>query len=102
MLLCRLQKFKLNIANSVVNQQNASMESMNTNQLVDLFSVEAPKEGGKDRDGGDRENGMDDGSTVGLGGAAKGVIEDLEALWEDDQYAEEFNLDSYVESLKKG
>ncbi|RKP15030.1 SNF2 family N-terminal domain-containing protein [Piptocephalis cylindrospora] len=95
-----LQKFKLNVANSVVNQQNASLESMNTNQLVDLFSVSTTQEPGKNR--AVDEAGMEDDSTAGLGGAAKGVIEDLEALWEDDQYAEEFNLDSYVESLKRG
>lgn len=34
-----LQRFKLNIASSVVNQQNAGLATMNTNQVLDLFDV---------------------------------------------------------------
>jgi hypothetical protein len=33
-----LQRFKLNIANSVVNEDNASLKSMDTAQLLDLFT----------------------------------------------------------------
>lgn len=35
----RLQRFKLNIASSVVNEQNAGLATMNTNQVLDLFDV---------------------------------------------------------------
>nr|CDI54990.1 snf2 chromatin remodeling protein [Melanopsichium pennsylvanicum 4] len=34
-----LQSFKLNIANSVVNQQNAGLESMDTEGILDLFNA---------------------------------------------------------------
>ena len=34
-----LQKFKLNIAGSVVNQQNADMATMDTQSVVDLFKI---------------------------------------------------------------
>ena len=34
-----LQRFKLNIANSIVTQQNSDLESMDTGQVLDLFSV---------------------------------------------------------------
>jgi TATA-binding protein-associated factor len=34
-----LQRFKLNIASSVVNEQNAGLSTMNTNQVLDLFDV---------------------------------------------------------------
>ncbi|EST08987.1 SNF2-related [Kalmanozyma brasiliensis GHG001] len=34
-----LQRFKLNVANSVVNQQNAGMDSMETEQILDLFNA---------------------------------------------------------------
>jgi hypothetical protein len=46
-----LQRFKLSIANTVVNAENASLDSMNTGQLLDLFSVsKAPKKvGGRER-----------------------------------------------------
>lgn len=39
-----LQRFKLSVANSVINSENASMKTMNTDQLLDLFtSAEALK-----------------------------------------------------------
>lgn len=33
-----LQKFKLSVANAVINSENASMNTMNTDQLLDLFT----------------------------------------------------------------
>lgn len=33
-----LQKFKLSVANAVINAENASMKTMNTDQLLDLFA----------------------------------------------------------------
>lgn len=39
-----LQKFKLSVANAVINSENASMKTMNTDQLLDLFgSAETSK-----------------------------------------------------------
>jgi TATA-binding protein-associated factor len=35
----RLQRFKLNIASSVVTQQNASLSTMGTDQVLDLFQL---------------------------------------------------------------
>ncbi|CDS01912.1 related to MOT1-transcriptional accessory protein [Sporisorium scitamineum] len=35
-----LQRFKLNVANSVVNQQNSGMDSMETEQILDLFNAQ--------------------------------------------------------------
>ncbi|KAJ1931717.1 TATA-binding protein-associated factor mot1, partial [Linderina pennispora] len=34
-----LQAFKLHMANTIVNQQNSGLASMNTDQLLDLFNV---------------------------------------------------------------
>ena len=39
-----LQRFKLDVANSVVNQDNVSLKSMDAGRLLDLFSLET-KEG---------------------------------------------------------
>lgn len=39
-----LQRFKLNIANSVISQENASLSSMGTDQLLDLFHVRVQNE----------------------------------------------------------
>lgn len=35
-----LQKFKISIANTVISQDNASMQSMGTDQLLNLFSLD--------------------------------------------------------------
>lgn len=34
-----LQKFKLNIANTVISQDNSSLRSMNTAEILDLFQL---------------------------------------------------------------
>ena len=34
-----LQKFKLNIANTVISQDNSSLQAMNTSDLLDLFQI---------------------------------------------------------------
>lgn len=39
-----LQRFKLNIASSVVTQQNAGLGSMNTGEVLDLFKVSSEPE----------------------------------------------------------
>lgn len=33
-----LQKFKLSVANAIINADNASLKTMNTDQLLDLFT----------------------------------------------------------------
>lgn len=39
-----LQRFKVSVANAVINAENASLKTMNTDQLLDLFaSAEMPK-----------------------------------------------------------
>lgn len=35
-----LQKFKMSIANTVISQDNASLQSMGTDQLLDLFTLD--------------------------------------------------------------
>jgi hypothetical protein len=39
-----LQKFKLNIANTVVTTDNSSLKTMDTGQLLDLFAIEVREE----------------------------------------------------------
>ena len=37
-----LQRFKVSVANAVINAENASMKTMNTDQLLDLFASVEP------------------------------------------------------------
>lgn len=45
-----LQRFKLNVANSVVNQQNKGMDSMDTDQILDLFNAQGGGGGKEDKE----------------------------------------------------
>jgi len=35
-----LQKFKMSIANTIINQENTSLQSMGTDQLLNLFTLD--------------------------------------------------------------
>lgn len=106
-----LQKFKMNIASSIVNQQNAGLASMDTHQLLDLF--DSDKVGGESTEGDNNEkdseaskkqkkmNGIDDVTDEGgLGGKAGTAVKELGELWDEKQYEEEYNLDSFIRTLK--
>ncbi|KAI8639842.1 hypothetical protein BD408DRAFT_371118 [Parasitella parasitica] len=88
-----LQKFKMNIANSIVNQQNSGLHSMDTDQILDLFNVGNDIESSSKKK--PKNNNAD---TEGLGNA-KAVLENLETLWDEKDYEEEYNIDSFISSL---
>ncbi|KAK6465367.1 transcriptional accessory protein [Scheffersomyces coipomensis] len=100
-----LQKFKMNIANTIVNQQNAGLASMDTNQLLDLFEVDETtariveeKEVVEERKEG---TGVpEDVGAGGLTGKAAGAVGDLAELWDASQYEDEYNLDNFIKNLK--
>jgi TATA-binding protein-associated factor len=100
-----LQKFKMNIASTIVSQQNAGLASMDTNQLLDLFDVEQSGqqeqseeiEGEADSKTNSKEDIINE---SGLTGKAGAVIGELGELWDQSQYDEEYNLDSFIKSLK--
>ncbi|KAK2572016.1 TATA-binding protein-associated factor 172 [Acropora cervicornis] len=85
-----LQKFKLNIANTVISQDNSSLSTMDTGQLLDLFTVEKEKK--KEKSSAKQNN---------TGQASlKTMMENLGELWDEEQYETEYNLDNFIESLK--
>ena len=105
-----LQRFKIDIASTVVNQQNAGLQSMQTDQILDLFNVSAdsndpaalpaPPSNAKD----DR-TGIDENDAVDATGALrekgkKGFLDELGELWDEKQYDEEFDLDGFLGKMK--
>ncbi|RUP50793.1 hypothetical protein BC936DRAFT_137667 [Jimgerdemannia flammicorona] len=90
-----LQKFKLNIANTIVNQQNTGLQSMDTDQILDLFNV-TPNSEEKARKRKDHEAA----TAASKRSTTKTVLENLETLWDDKQYEEEYNLDNFISGLK--
>ncbi|KAH9873083.1 hypothetical protein J1614_005480 [Plenodomus biglobosus] len=108
--ILNLQRFKIDVASTVVNQQNAGLGSMQTDQILDLFNVSAdsndpsalppPPSNAKD-DG----TGIDENDAVDATGALrekgkKGFLDDLGELWDERQYEEEFDLDGFLGKMK--
>lgn len=95
-----LQRFKLSVANTVINAENASLNSMDTTQLLDLFTVSG---GGKVVDRvRHNEDEQDLSVTTAAAGSGKGLkamLNGLEELWDQSQYNEEYNLNQFVARL---
>jgi TATA-binding protein-associated factor len=96
-----LQRFKLDVANAVVNSDNMSLAAMDTGQMLELFTAEkgarqgeAPK---KDAPAGGAGAAAADAVAGGLNTALTG----LDELWDESQYKEEFALDGFIKSLNK-
>ena len=69
-----VQRFKMNIANEVVTQQNGGLQTMDTDQLLDLFEVGDVKE-----------------KRVVQGSGKNAVLAELGELYDDDHYNEDVN-----------
>ena len=97
-----LQRFKIDVASTVVNQQNAGLGTMETDQILDLFNLgettDAPEAGNGDVSG--REEDMVDATGEVREKGKKGWLDDLGELWDDRQYEEEYNLDSFLATMK--
>jgi TATA-binding protein-associated factor len=98
-----LQRFKIDVASTVVNQQNAGLGTMDTDQLLDLFNLGEMADGAEkpaqDTAVGNEVDMVDiDGEVKEKG--KKGWLDDLGELWDDRQYQEEYNLDSFLASMK--
>lgn len=87
-----LQQFKMTVANSVVNKDNISMNTMDTANLLDLFAY-TPK-------GGDttlQQQASNSDKPSGL----KSLLEGMGDLWDEKQYDEEFSLQKFMGKLAK-
>ncbi|CAH0750596.1 unnamed protein product [Diatraea saccharalis] len=82
-----LQKFKLMTANTVISSENAALETMGTDQLLDLFQPPgtAPKPSYNSFQ-------LD---------ASNPAPELPPDLWDDAQYEEEYDMTSFIKSLNK-
>ncbi|XP_066254641.1 TATA-binding protein-associated factor 172 [Euwallacea similis] len=83
-----LQKFKVQTANTVISGENSKMETMGTEQLLDLFSNKPSS--GKDTAG----------SSTTSGNGIKAVLDSLPELWEHKQYEDEYDLSQFMSKLQ--
>ncbi|XP_039028640.1 TATA-binding protein-associated factor BTAF1-like isoform X2 [Hibiscus syriacus] len=94
-----LQRFKLSVANAVINADNASLKTMNTDQLLDLFaSAETSKKGASASKRSDSSIDADP-KLMGTGKGLKAILGGLEELWDQSQYTEEYNLSQFLNKL---
>lgn len=106
-----LQRFKIDVASTVVNQQNAGLGSMQTDQILDLFNVSAdasdasalPPPPSNNKDGG--TSGISENDAVDAEGnlrekGKKGFLDEIGELWDESQYEEEFDLGGFLERMK--
>jgi TATA-binding protein-associated factor len=72
----------------VITQENSSFATMDTSQVLDLFSV---------------ENKKDKKTTANKPASSKtsmsDVLENLGELWEQEQYEQEYDLNSFMNKL---
>lgn len=88
-----LQKFKILTANTVVSADNASLQTMGTSQIFDLFN------GGNNKAS---NSGTAATAAGGSGGMSMNtIIENLPELWSEHQYEEEYDMGNFVQALKK-
>ncbi|KAL5473673.1 hypothetical protein EMCRGX_G028184 [Ephydatia muelleri] len=86
-----LQKFKLNIANTVITQENSSLLSMNTADLLDLFQLSEMTESKAESASAGKEG----------RNSMKRVLESMPELWDESQYTNEYDLSNFMKSLAK-
>ncbi|WQF76163.1 Putative TATA-binding protein-associated factor Mot1 [Colletotrichum destructivum] len=103
-----LQRFKIDVASTVVNQQNAGLATMDTDQILDLFNLgdtgpslisDKPQNAmeGREEDMVDIETG--DVVTSKQPGK-KAWLDDLGDLWDNRQYEESFDLDGFLKTMQ--
>jgi len=109
-----LQAFKMHVASSVVNAQNASLATMNTQELLDLFKLSPatqqqvpPPSSAAPSISGDLElaaaaavggGGANRGGRAGRSGGLNSVLQGVGELWSAQEY-EEYELDGFLATL---
>ena len=99
-----LQRFKIDVASTVVNQQNAGLGTMETDQILDLFNLSdtAAAIAPPNPQDNTREEDMVDVATGEVREKGKkGWLDDLGELWDERGYEEEYNLDEFLRKMEK-
>ncbi|CAN8096621.1 unnamed protein product [Discula destructiva] len=107
--ILNLQRFKIDVASTVVNQQNAGLATMDTDQILDLFNVgdtgpgliQDKPEKAAGRFEGHEEDMVDiETGDVRQPGKKAAWLEDLGELWDNKQYEESFDLDGFLKTMQ--
>jgi TATA-binding protein-associated factor len=98
--ILNLQRFKIDVASTVVNQQKAGLGTLDTSEILDLFSLgetaDAPSGNGVEEGAG----AVDEVTGEVREKGKKGFLDDLGELWDESQYDNEYNLDDFLSKMK--
>ena len=102
--ILNLQRFKIDVASTVVNQQNAGLSTMDTDQILDLFTLGDSGDNlitDKKKDGEfeGREEDMVDVETGEVNKQGKKPFDDLAELWDQQEYEESFDLQEFMKKM---
>ncbi|RDA92948.1 hypothetical protein CP533_5552 [Ophiocordyceps camponoti-saundersi (nom. inval.)] len=100
-----LQRFKIDVASTVVNQQNAGLSTMDTDQILDLFNLgDSGPSLISDKPRNDMEGREEDMVDIETGDVLrqpgkKAWLENLGELWDSKQYEESFDLEDFMKTM---
>ncbi len=80
-----LQQFKLKTANTVIGDDNASLQSMATDRLFDLFSL------GPEQDNDHKKRG-----NSAAAASVRSFLEGMPELWDEEEYEKEYDVEAYA------
>ena len=98
-----LQRFKLDVANAAINPDNVSLSAMDTSRLLDVFAGRAEtlpsqqSNQGQDAAAGNAESAAAQASSQPRG--LQAMMKGLGELADDSLYAEEFDLNTFMQRL---
>ena len=101
--ILNLQRFKVDVASQVVQQQKAGLAGMDTGEILDLFNMEGVggvADAEQKRGGAEGENAVDEVTGEVKEKGQRGFLDDLGELWDEGQYEEEFNMDEFLGRMK--
>ena len=90
-----LQRFKVGVAEAVVNQENTSVEKMDTGALLDILTSE------QEQSNKSRPKSSLAGGDLNVTQPFSKVIDSLDELWDCSEYAKEFSFAAFTANLKK-
>lgn len=94
-----MQKFKVQTVNTIISGNNSKMETMGTDQLLDLFSHK-PMSIGSGTSNFIISNGQDSNNTTGgNNNSVKAILDTLPDLWDQKQYDDEYDLSQFISKL---
>ena len=95
-----LQQFKINTANSVINEDNSSLGKMDTSKMLDLFEHSARSEINRVQEESVQEESLPGNMPLEGDANIPKALQGLQQLWNDKEQYKEYNLDAFISKMK--